>query len=134
MKIRHITEQENYVEESSDESENEIIEYIDDCNCLKRRIKQRIAHLITAPLTAGEMFCFCIYQFMITLLIYLFILKMNIVEYCLRILTSIIGNIILNNTIIALLAQTIKLMMMLHLMVELRVFVKALRCNCDTMN
>jgi len=134
MKIKHIMTQEHQMEETSEESDNDIIEYIYDCNCLKKRIKQRIRHLIIAPLTAGEVFCLCIYQFMITCVMYVFILRMNIVEYCLRIFANIIGDNILTETIIEWLAQTIKIMMMLYLFEELRIFIKALLCNCDTMN
>ena len=136
MKTKHIIAQEHNMEETdeyetdefeTDDYEIEVIE----CNCLKKRIKQRIAHLITSPLTQGEIFCLCIYQFIVILAIYSFILKMNMVENCLRILTTIIFDPIISDTIIASIAQTIKIMMMLHLFEESRLFIKALVCKCD---
>ncbi len=141
MKTKHIIAQEHNMEET-DESETdefEIDEFDTDdyeievieCNCLKKRIKQRIAHLITAPLTQGEIFCLCIYQFIVILAIYSFILKMNMVENCLRILTTIISDTIVSDSIIASIAQTIKIMMMLHLFEESRLLIKALVCKCD---
>jgi hypothetical protein len=105
---------------------DEIMEYINDCNCLRNRIKQRIERLINTPLTEGVMFCLCIYQFMIIALTYIFILRMNVIEYCLWIFTKIVGD-----QIIELIAQTIKIIMMLHLFEELRLFAKALLCKCD---
>ena len=119
----HNMEEEDEIDEYENEND-EIMEY--GCNCLKNRIKQRISQLMSPQLTAGEMFCLCIYQFMIIVLTYIFILKMNIIEYCLWIFTDIVGN-----HSIELVAQTIKIIMMLHLFEELRLFRKALRCKCD---
>ena len=127
--MKHRVAQEHNMEEEDeiDETEmDEIMEYINDCNCLKNRIKEKIDHLINTPLTGGVMFSLCIYQFMIIVVTYIFILRMNIIEYCLWIFTDIVGD-----QIIALVAQTIKIIMLLHLFEELRLFRKALLCKCD---
>jgi len=106
--------------------EAEIMEYINDCNCLRNRIKQRIEGLINTPLTGGVMFTLCIYQFMIIVLTYIFILRVNIIEHCLWIFMDIV-----DDQIIALVAKTIKIIMLLHLFEELRLFMKGLLCKCD---
>lgn len=136
MKIMHITSQENNMEETYEESENDIIEYIHDCNCLKNSIKQKITQLINIPLTEGAIFCLCIYQFMIIWVMYAFIMRMNMVEYFLQFFASIVvdDDTIISDTIIARISQIIKIMMRLHLIFELRIFIKALRCNCDGLN
>ena len=147
MKIKHIMAQEHHMEETSDESESDVIEYLHDCNCLKKKTNQRYAHLIiSAPFTEGEMLCLCIYQFMILLTMYLFMLKMNTVEYCLQIFITIVNDTIARQNImthdivihdivshdmIELVAQPIKIMMTLYLVEELRIVIKALLCKCE---
>jgi hypothetical protein len=134
--------QENHMEETTDG-----IDYLHDCNCLKKKITQRYAHLIIrAPFTEGEMFCLCIYQFMILLTMYLFMLKMNTVEYCLQIFITIVNDTIsrqnimthdivihdiVSHDIIELVAQTIKIMMTLYMVEELRIVIKSLLCKCE---
>jgi len=98
-----------------------------DCKCLKKRINKIMRHLLTYPLTERQVLLLCIYQFMILLTAYLFILKMDTLEHCLQIYTNII-----NDTTIAMVVKTINIMMMLYIIEETRILIKALVCNCNT--
>jgi hypothetical protein len=106
----------------NEEHQNDI-----ESKCLKRIINQIMRRLITYPLTERQLLLLCVYQFMILLTTYLFILKMNIVEHCLQIFINI-----MNGTTMTLFVKTIKIMMMLHLVEETRILIKALLCNCNT--
>ena len=99
-----------------------------DCKCLKKIIKQRMTRSLTYPLTERQVLWLCIYQYMILLVTYLFILKMNTVEHFLQIFTTEEYY----DTILGLISQTIKIMMMLHLVEETRILIKALLCKCDS--
>lgn len=99
-----------------------------DCKCLRKIIKQRMRRTLTYPLTERQVLWLCIYQYMILLVTYLFIMEMNTVEHFLQIFNPDEYY----DTIFGLISKTMKIMMMLHLVEETRILLKALLCKCDT--
>jgi len=137
--MKHRVAKHHHMEETDEEYEEE--EYDDDfimgqladedqeynnC-CQKKIIKHFIKKKFNKSLTYIETLFLCISQFMHLLILYLYIQRLNILEHWLDILPDIMDDVI-----VGLFAQMIKIMMMLHLFEELKILLKALLCNCNT--
>jgi len=145
--MKHRVAQHHHMEETDEEYEEE--EYDDDfimgqladedqgynnC-CQKKLIKHFIKKKFNKSLTYIETLFICISQFMHLLILYLYIQRLTILKHWLEILPDWLDILpdIMDDVIIGLFAQMIKIMMMLHLFEELRILLKALLCKCDTM-